>query len=75
MSNILFQKSKKNAKWSKQDLYADDVVIFLQPSANDIRAILDILQQFGEASGLKTNVQKAQWYLSVFTAKPAQGYP
>jgi len=40
-------------------LYADDVVIFLQPSANDIRLTLDILQLFGEASGLKINVQKS----------------
>ena len=27
-------------------LYADDVVIFLQPSASDIRITLDILQLF-----------------------------
>jgi len=40
-------------------LYADDVVIFLQPSASDIRITLDILQLFGEASGLRTNVQKS----------------
>ena len=39
-------------------LYADDVVIFLQPSVSDISITLDILQLFGEASGLKTNVQK-----------------
>jgi hypothetical protein len=37
-------------------LYADDVVIFLQPSVSDISITLDILQLFGEASGLKTNV-------------------
>jgi hypothetical protein len=40
-------------------LYADDVVIFLQPSVSDISITLDILQLFGEASGLKTNVQKS----------------
>ena len=40
-------------------LYADDVVIFLRPSASDIEITLDILQLFGEASGLKTNVQKS----------------
>jgi hypothetical protein len=28
-------------------LYADDVVIFLQPSASDIRITLDILELFG----------------------------
>ena len=40
-------------------LYANDVVIFLQPSINDIRLTLDFLQLFGEASGLKTKVQKS----------------
>jgi len=40
-------------------LYADEVVIFLQPSVSDISITLDILQLFGEASGLKTNVQKS----------------
>ena len=39
-------------------LYAYDVVM-LRPSANDIKITLDILQLFGEASGLKTNVQKS----------------
>ena len=40
-------------------MYADDVALFLRPAANDITLILDILQLFGEASGLKTNVQKS----------------
>jgi len=40
-------------------LYADDVVIFLHTSASDLEVMLDLLQLFGEASGLKTNVQKS----------------
>ena len=40
-------------------LYADDVAIFLQPIAADINLSLQLLQLFGEASGLKTNVQKS----------------
>ena len=40
-------------------MYADDVALFLRPAANDITLTLDILQLFGEASGLKTNVQKS----------------
>jgi len=40
-------------------LYADDVALFLQPAAADINLTLRILQLFGEASGLKTNVQKS----------------
>jgi hypothetical protein len=34
-------------------------VVFLRPVALDINLILEILQLFGEASGLKTNVQKS----------------
>jgi hypothetical protein len=37
-------------------LYADDVVLFLQPEINDIEIITDILDLFGDASGLKANV-------------------
>jgi len=40
-------------------LFADDVVIFLRPSASDIEITLDSLQIFREASCLKTNVQKS----------------
>jgi hypothetical protein len=35
------------------------VVLFLQPLASDIEISLDLLSLFGEASGLKTNVQKS----------------
>jgi mannosylglycoprotein endo-beta-mannosidase len=40
-------------------LYADDVALFLQPAAADITLTLRMLQLFGEATGLKTNVQKS----------------
>jgi hypothetical protein len=40
-------------------LYADDVAIFLKPDPADINLVLDILQLFGMASGLQTNVQKS----------------
>jgi len=55
---ILQPISRRNLQ-NRISLYADDVVIFLQPSSSDIRATLDILHLFGEASGLKTNVQKS----------------
>lgn len=38
-------------------LYVDDVVLFLSPS-DDIHAHLAFLRFFGEATGLKTNVNK-----------------
>jgi hypothetical protein len=37
-------------------IYADDVALFLRPEARDISIIMDILNLFGEASGLKTNL-------------------
>jgi hypothetical protein len=40
-------------------LYADDVVVFLRPNVVDIEAFKEILHLFGEASGLKTNIQKS----------------
>jgi len=40
-------------------LYADDVAIFLQPNAADINLSLQLLNLFGDASGLRTNVQKS----------------
>jgi len=55
----LLQPLARRALQHRISLYADDVVIFLQPSASDIRITLDILQLFGEASGLRTNVQKS----------------
>lgn len=40
-------------------IYADDVALFLRPAAEDINLTLEILQIFGEASSLKTTVQKS----------------
>jgi hypothetical protein len=36
--------------------YADDVVLFLQPTNEEIFITMDILQVFGEASRLRNNV-------------------
>jgi hypothetical protein len=43
-------------------LYTDDVIIFLHPKESDIPIVLKILEIFGEASGLKTNIQKNNVY-------------
>jgi hypothetical protein len=42
--------------------HVDDVVLFLQPVAEDINLVLDILQLSREASGLCNNVQKSSVY-------------
>jgi hypothetical protein len=40
-------------------LYANDVVLFISPAVEDISLTLSILQLFGEAWGLRNNVQKS----------------
>jgi hypothetical protein len=39
-------------------LYADDAVIFLNPVQGEVTTLFNILEQFGNASGLKLNVAK-----------------
>ena len=41
-------------------LYADDAVIFVNPNRNDLEVVNDILDKFGQATGLKINVSKCQ---------------
>jgi hypothetical protein len=41
--------------WS---IYADDVILFAHPSANEATAIRELLRIFGDASGLRTNLAK-----------------
>lgn len=47
----------RNAKL-KISLYADDVVIFLNPIRNDVQALFSILDGFRKATGLKLNMAK-----------------
>jgi len=39
-------------------LYADDVIIFMQPDVAEATVVKEILRIFGEASGLQTNLAK-----------------
>jgi hypothetical protein len=39
-------------------IYADDVILFMHPSAGEANAIKTILQIFSDASGLRTNLGK-----------------
>jgi hypothetical protein len=55
----LLQPLARRALQHRISLYADDVVLFLWPEAADIAITMDILQLFGVASGLKTNLQKS----------------
>ena len=37
-------------------LYADDVILFIQPTVAEAQAVQRVLHIFGEAAGLKTNL-------------------
>jgi hypothetical protein len=40
-------------------IYADDVVLFLKPTTEDLVAVRELLRMFGDASGLHINYQKS----------------
>jgi hypothetical protein len=42
----------------RTSIYADDVVTFLRPLALDLKVFAAIIQDFGDASGLRTNLAK-----------------
>jgi hypothetical protein len=46
----------------RASFYADDAALFINPHKNDITAVQRILQLFGDASGLKTNIAKCVAY-------------
>jgi hypothetical protein len=48
-------------------LYADDAAIFVKPSHSDMMALKALLNIFGEASGLRTNIQKSKVLATTLT--------
>ena len=42
----------------RASLYADDAAVFLNPVKEEVQVVADILQMFGEASGLLVNLSK-----------------
>lgn len=66
--NNIFEKATEIGALSKLkgrqarlrlSMYADDAVIFTNPIREDIKCMMDIMTAFGEATGLKINVQKS----------------
>ena len=45
-------------------LYADDVALFIRSEEEDLQITKELLQVFGEASGLRTNLQKPHQILA-----------
>lgn len=46
----------------RMSLYADDAALFIAPKAWDLQVALAILDIFGQASGLMTNIGKTEFY-------------
>jgi hypothetical protein len=42
----------------RTSIYADDVVTFVRPSVMDFRTFMAVIEDFGTASGLRTNIAK-----------------
>jgi hypothetical protein len=43
----------------RTSMYADETAIFIKPTRNDVAALADLLNKFGDATGLKANFQKS----------------
>jgi hypothetical protein len=54
----LLQPLLRHGNGQRVSLYADDVVLFLQPSVEEFEVVKEILRVFGEDSGLITNLNK-----------------
>jgi hypothetical protein len=44
----------------RTSMYADDTTLFLRPHASDVHNLRSLLQPFGVATGLSTNIQKLE---------------
>ncbi|WVZ92764.1 hypothetical protein U9M48_038806 [Paspalum notatum var. saurae] len=55
----LLQPPSRRALDCRVSLYADDVALFIHPTPSDLSATRAILEIFGDASGLRTNMQKS----------------
>lgn len=62
--SLLFQKAENEGLLQglgiphRISLYADDAVVFIQPVIEEIKVATEILNIFGETSGLRTNFAK-----------------
>jgi hypothetical protein len=45
--------------WLRLSLYADDAAVFVNPVQSDVDMVMQIMQRFGDATGLRINVNKS----------------
>uniref|UniRef100_A0A0A8XQ40 Uncharacterized protein n=1 Tax=Arundo donax TaxID=35708 RepID=A0A0A8XQ40_ARUDO len=55
----LFKALSNRGPSHRLSLYADDVVLFIQPTSQEMELARAILEKFGDASGLHANLQKS----------------
>jgi hypothetical protein len=55
----LLQPLAVQQAWHRVSFYSDDAVIFLRPYNMDLITIKHLLDMFGHASGLRTNLSKS----------------
>jgi hypothetical protein len=55
----LLQPIFRRGNGQRMSLYADDVVMFLQPHRDELSLVKEIIKIFGAASGLVTNIRKS----------------
>jgi len=55
----LLQPLSPRISGQRLSLYADDVALFIRPSVEELQVTREILNIFGSASGLHTNLQKS----------------
>jgi hypothetical protein len=55
---LLQPRDYRNAR-QRVSLYADDVALFVKPLEHELMCTKEILECFGEASGLQANLQKS----------------
>lgn len=58
----LLQQLSRRKRLHRNSMYADDVALFLHPTSFDISVTIEILQLFGDASGLYNNARKSNIY-------------
>jgi hypothetical protein len=58
----LLQQLSRRMKLHQISIYADDVTVFLHPTAEETSITIGILQLFGDSSGLVNNAQKSNVY-------------
>jgi hypothetical protein len=54
----LLSPLRDRVAWLRLSLYADDTVLFINPNKADMDMTMEIMQGFGRATGLHTNITK-----------------